>query len=381
MNHSRLSQIDRMVRQRVPRSGPALLGAAVNHGVIHGSGSRSTRVMYSYGTPSRIVLPGPDENAVRLGRAELPEAAKVNAHDQEIARRSRPIPDPQDRDDIARYISQLSVDDLFLNVMKKHQALKQDSPDNNIYNWTLGKHLGHEAAIDTRGGYHTLDWPAARRAVHDRAIQQVAEPNAKVARGDRKNFVMLIGSPGSGKSTYGTRFTKDWIGGHFTEINPDLIREYYPEYQGHNEAATHRESQLLTTGPMLGHAYHNNHHILLNVPGSDQDQMENHLIAARERGYKTHLVYVSRDPYKSIGGTWKRFQANAYGANHPNQPPSRFVLPSYTLGIAEKPIATYEGLKKSRLLDTFASIVPPDAYHKSGEGYQVQESSHVRKRI
>lgn len=370
MNNQLLSEINRLIRKGDP---------TVQSSKKQNRNSR--RIFYALDDPSGLSLPGPDEHAIKFGRAELPVGARVTERDKKIARKAPPIPEPQSREDVPRYIAQLGSDDLFMNAMEKIDALGKDSPGGNVYNWTLGKHLGHKDAMDTLGKYYTLNWSDARKKMHNDAISRTVNKNAVAAPGDRKQFVLLMGSPGSGKSTYGTRFAKDYIQKQLSEINPDLTREHLSEYQGHNEAGTHRESQLLTFQPMLDHVYKNNHHIILNVPGSDQKQMEEVLSRARDRGYGTHLVYVDRNPYKSIAGTWKRFLVNPYGAKDPSQRPSRFVLPSYTLGIAEKPRQTYEGLKKSGLLHSFASIETPEQYNKEGLGYKIKETSHVRRRI
>src|SRR3954466_3061797 len=116
MNDQLLSEIKRLVISGDHHADHGRFSASLrdNHVVILPAKKQKKRISYAADPKFNISLPGPDENAIRFGRAELPVGARVTEHDKKIARKAPPIPEPRSRDDVPRYIAQLGADDLFM---------------------------------------------------------------------------------------------------------------------------------------------------------------------------------------------------------------------------------------------------------------------------
>ena len=140
-----------------------------------------------------------------------------------------PLVPPRDDGDIGRFLAEVENHQDYLEVQARLERLAFDCPDDQLMAWSLLKHQK-----DKR-------WTVTRRQLHRRIGMAALGKGSEAEPGALPLGVLLIGAPGSGKTSVGAPITAGF-GVQFVVVNADDYKEQFPEYRGWNAAALHEES-------------------------------------------------------------------------------------------------------------------------------------------
>jgi hypothetical protein len=209
---------------------------------------------------------------------------------------------------------------------------------NSVQQWSNLRHAGHPVAI------------RARARLHESIVDRLLNRESRASAGTRPAAVVIIGSPGAGKTSVAVPVARARLGVEFSRVNPDDVKELLPEYEGWNAPALHEESSDLAELRVEPQALNRRYNIIYDVTGRNARKLEGAIERFQAYGYSVSLLFVDLPPWKAAWRSWERFQANPFGSD-PSKPPGRFVPPQYVYRhVANRPAKTFEALKHSKLL-------------------------------
>ncbi len=190
------------------------------------------------------------------------------------------------------------------------------------------------------------EWDAERvQTVHEPIIKKMLNDKAKAAEGTKPKLVMLIGSPGSGKTTVGMPIVKKMMP-ESTVVDPDAVKEMLPEYRGWNAMQLHKESTHIAKQVQRA-AVAEGHNILYDGTGRFTEGMMKIADDYADKGYDVHVVHVSAPLKVTVQRVAKRFLQNPFQKVDKDAPPSRYVDLNFVADIGTTPDYTYKKLKKN----------------------------------
>jgi hypothetical protein len=279
------------------------------------------------------------------GKPQASGANKVTQADRDAAKATPRIEHPKSDADVPRFVKETSDTPVFKAVNAKMDALAKDTPSGDVRRWSLDKHSGP-------GGVLTPE----RQKLHNKIVNETLNPEAVAKPGVRPKAAILMGPPGSGKTTGGQPQT-DKLGVKFTVVNADDVKAKLPEYQGWNAAVVHEESSHIAEHRIRHEAVAARHNVLMDLTGANTGKMKNMVEEFDKAGYDVHLVNIDLPAYKATGRAWDRFTGNAFGHKDPKGEPGRFVPPSYVYNtVGDKPKATFAALKKHPAVRSYVSV-------------------------
>lgn len=249
---------------------------------------------------------------------------------------------PKDDADLPRYVNQLKLSSGYRSVWEKMGKVGSDpvlsdyakatgTPE-NIENWSLAKN-------SDASGKLTLE----RQELHTKIIDKFLNLKAIAPKGERPKAVLLMGQPGSGKTTAGAKYADPF--GELTRLNPDDIRSELPEYKGWNAPATQAESKVIHHAAM-SQALKGRHSVLLDETGSNTEKMDKRVQMLAEAGYDVHVIHVKVPLATSAQRVWDRYQKSG-----------RFVDLDYLVNsVDHNPDKTYTRLKANKAVKSWVSI-------------------------
>lgn len=195
---------------------------------------------------------------------------------------------------------------------------------------------------DTEHLYKKEDgtWGPAREALQARVVDMIINPRASVSPDQAPTLAIVIGKPGSGKSS---NLLNHVTGGPFTTINADDIKEMlgapgqYPEYKGTNAALFHNESGYVAEKLLLPKLFEMHQNITFDGVGKSVGKIHEMIKTAHALGY-TIDVYSTQ--LSTLESAQRAVDRALYDPEH------RFVDPVYILTqVRDHPDKTYETLK------------------------------------
>lgn len=260
----------------------------------------------------------------------------------EGSKKNAPVQPPKDDADIPRYVNQLKLTTGYRSVWERMGKISTDpalakyakitgTPE-DIENWSIAKN------VDASGNL-----TPGRLALHDDIKAKFLNPKAIVPEGQRPKAVLLLGQPGSGKTTAGAKYADTF--GELTRLNPDDIRAELPEYKGWNAPATQAEAKLIHNTATL-QALKERHNLLLDETGSNTDKMDARVSMLGQAGYNVHVIHVKVPLATSAQRIWDRYQRSG-----------RFVDLDYLVNrVDHNPDKTYDRLKQNSAVKSWLSI-------------------------
>jgi capsid protein/predicted ABC-type ATPase len=234
--------------------------------------------------------------------------------------------------DMGRYVRELNSSSEYQAINSKLSELQTETKNGDIENWSIEKNSDASGNLTPE-----------RQALHDKIINGSLNPKAVASPGTKPIMNLLMGVPGSGKTTVGLKFIK----GENTYISPDTLREQLPEYNGWNTPATQNEAKQLTNR-LFPEAMAARHNITTDITGTNSAiPLVN---AAGEAGYDVHVIQVKIPVGMSVQRSVSRFSKGGKNTG-------RFTPPDYiTEHVDSKPDVTYDKLKTNQYVKTWKRV-------------------------
>ena len=165
-----------------------------------------------------------------------------------------------------------------------------------------------------------------------------------------REATIILGLPGSGKSIFAEPLLKDGA----LEIDPDLVKQQLPEFQGGLGAfATHEESSAVTRD-IRNQAVTNGDNFVW--PRIDSpDKVVKDIKALRDAGYKVNVKFLDSSYQNAVKGAVQRYLTKG-----------RYVSLSTIKSYGDSPRLAYDTVKKSGLANETESYKDP----KGGFNYE-----------
>lgn len=189
-------------------------------------------------------------------------------------------------------------------------------------------HIEQTYKIDTPERYQLRD------EVIDKALK-LGSYNNGFGNGVDHNLIadLVIGAPGSGKTTIAYEFSnknKSLI------IDPDIIKEMLPEYNGGLGATTVHEESSILSKLVLAKAVESGMNVTITLVGANLEKIEKIKEVLGERGYNCRLHLNELDIDVCAARAVERFEKDG-----------RFIDPDYILNtVGWNPSINYEILKE-----------------------------------
>lgn len=149
-----------------------------------------------------------------------------------------------------------------------------------------------------------------RQALHDKIVQRALEGVPETPEGQRPVAVLMVGTPGSGKTTLAEHLGA----GDFAHVEADLYKQQLPEYKqsleaGARDAAgvTHEEGKLIANRVWEG-SLDQNKSVLYDATGSWPERYMRMIRQLRKRGYEVQLIMPDLSVDESLRRVQKRFE-------------------------------------------------------------------------
>jgi adenylate kinase family enzyme len=214
---------------------------------------------------------------------------------------------------------------------------------------TRFSHLRHFAFDHTR---------IRRMQEYNDIIEKILHGGGSAYKNRNPEAVIVVGPPGSGKTTLAVPHVKKVRKSTFASINPDDIKEAFNDYDGWNAAGLHAESAYVSEKMLKETVVNSQFNFIYDITGRHSEKVESAIEEFAENGYRVHLVLVELPPWMAVWRVWERFQRNPFGRILP--PPARaarFVDPHFVYeDVGTKPFETYNSLKKHKKLSGFCCI-------------------------
>jgi predicted ABC-type ATPase len=153
-----------------------------------------------------------------------------------------------------------------------------------------------------------------RAAFHDAIVKKFMHGKAPAAPGEKPHALVMMGGPGSGKSSILKQLGID-LDSH-VHIDPDEIKQHIPEYhvaRAHNakNAAfmAHEESSDVAK-KLRDHAIQNRHHVLIDGTGANGPKHKAMVEDLKQRGYHVTLAMPHISKEEGLSRVAKRAEGN-----------------------------------------------------------------------
>jgi hypothetical protein len=248
------------------------------------------------------------------------------------AGRSDEIPPPVNEKDVNRFLADVQSHPDYREVERRLKSLGEKCENRDVRNWSAHQHASNGK------------WTASRVRLHEGLVAKALAGRQKAPQGTRPIAVLLIGTPGSGKTSEGMKHTQHF-GVDFVVINADNVKENLPEYRGWNAAALHEESSYVAEELIYKRAVVARRHLVFDLTGTDQVKMLAMVDNLDSLRYEVHVILVRIPDWVAAGRAWSRFCKVPFDKN-PEMMSGRFVPPEYVYNVVdEKPARTYNLLK------------------------------------
>ncbi len=241
---------------------------------------------------------------------------------------------PTGDDDIGRFSTELNQTPEYQAVKEKLDVLAKETKSGNLMHWSIERN-------SDASGVLTAD----REALQSKVVSGFLNPKAVAPKGERPKLNLLIGAPGSGKTTAGLPLIK----GEYTYVSPDALREKLPEYQNWNTPATQDESRMMTE-KLVSLAMSARHNMTVDITGSNQPLTNQFVNEAGKAGYDVNVTHVQIPLYEAAKRAADRY-------NEGGKLTGRFTSPDYISGhVDHLPEQTYENLKSNPYVSSWKRV-------------------------
>jgi predicted ABC-type ATPase len=207
-----------------------------------------------------------------------------------------------------------------------------------------------------REGGDSRNWPGVREAglysskahLENTSIaKSFLNPKAVAKEGEAPIAIILLGKPGSGKTTV-VRSMGNTV--PTTMINSDDIKEKIPGYKANARQIVHERGCDIARNYLAPAAIAARHNITFDMT-DNQERVLKMAAELKSKGYKIGVIHVDVDNATSAERVYSRFQHSGV-----------YVPVHVALSYGEKPEKSYQALKSSGLVDQWRK------YDNSGHG-------------
>lgn len=198
-----------------------------------------------------------------------------------------------------------------------------------------------------------------RRALHEKIMDKMVNPASKVKPGAKPQAVILMGPPGSGKTTAAQKPIMQDLGVEFSVFNADDVKAELPEYDGWNAAVVHEESSDVIEKDLIPRMMDAaDHNIMLDVTGGNARKLQQWADHMTSKGFEVHLSSVSLPSQKSASRAWGRLTKNPFSTKDASGEPGRYVPPAYVVGKFKSKAMrdNYDALKNSGAFKSWRNV-------------------------
>jgi hypothetical protein len=229
------------------------------------------------------------------------------------------------------------------------------------------RRVGYEAEVEARGGKQITQWSNLRHAghataqrrrikLHNKIRASLLNQDAKAADGQSPIAVIVLGPPGSGKTTLAAPFARRTFKVQFSAINPDDVKAMLPEYEGWNADVLHEESSDVAERDIARHAVYRRLNIIYDIVGKSSEKVDAAIKDFDALGYQVYVVLTDLPSWKAAGRAWDRFQENPFRRTL-SKPPGRFVPPEYVhREVGSNPRKTFDSVKRDKLVRGYCRL-------------------------
>jgi hypothetical protein len=201
---------------------------------------------------------------------------------------------------------------------------------------------------DSLAAFRSADgsWDPERAREHERIVADLLRRGAPAPPGAKPIAVLVIGLPGCGKSSFLVPAAKSRFNVAFTEVNPDLVKEHLPGYEGWNADYFHRESSFVAKRLLFPLALDARHNLLFDEVGGDAEVLGRRVDLLLDEGYEVHVVCGRIPASVSVWRAVKRFREKG-----------RWVPPEVILdGMEQAVLRTYETLREKTAIRSLVTF-------------------------
>jgi Zeta toxin len=203
-----------------------------------------------------------------------------------------------------------------------------------------------------------------RDKLHQTIVEAQLNPAAKAKAGKKPIAILVVGLPGSGKTTVESSWPKR-LDITCSMVNSDDIQSRLPEFQGWNVDLLRAEARELEEQLLLPRAIAERHNLIVEVTGRDSERSFGFADSLGRAGYQIYLVYVDLPVGKAAFRTWRRFRGGAFKPNVGDPDSGRFVSPRLVAtAFGTKPRETYTALKKHPAVVHWLSVNTSGGHEK-----------------
>ena len=170
------------------------------------------------------------------------------------------------------------------------------------------------------------DYLPERAKLHGQIVDRLLNPWAKAAADVPPIALVLLGLPGSGKTTAAGKLREGQKWGQMTVVNPDDTARLLPEYEGWNGDVVHAEA-IDVADELLERACEERHNLVLDSTGSHADRMQRIADDLARRGYQLWILDVKLARGKAAFRAWQRFRKGAFRPSGADSDAGRFISP------------------------------------------------------
>lgn len=324
---------------------------AVAHAPAGGVDVQGTRYKGGQFIPGDVMAKATAEEKAEV--EEKTEKAQVKEGKPAI---DTPKPDvtvkpPKSYKDLPRFLDDVANHPDVKEVIKRFGDLRQEAEasgktmKNTPY---TANHWSMIANTDESGENFTEE----RQALHRKIVENMLNPNAKAKEGEKPKVYVLMGPPGSGKTTAGAP-TADRIGlkisgddSNVTLINSDDVKAQLPEYEGWNAGAVHEESGIIAEDMVFSEAMEQRHNLVLDITGKGFSKVNDWVDRMGKAGYEIHIAQVQVPDEVAAQRAHERWDRNAFNRDPKAEEPGRYVPADYVAyAVDGKPEQTYLEIK------------------------------------
>jgi len=158
------------------------------------------------------------------------------------------------------------------------------------------------------------EYTEERQKLHQYIIDEVTGTTQCIPQEKGHPIAILMGgAPGSGKSTFTNKYAPYLQSQYIWKVDADAVREYLPEYEGWNSAATHQETRDIVNDLITSFDKPCKHDLLYDGTMSNAAKYIPLVKRLKEIGYLVFIIYMDVPKAVSIERAMNRFRDNKGG--------------------------------------------------------------------